>query len=512
MNLLTLMRAGALLAAVLVAACAADQAGPEELPDPSGAGALCRVGPDGGLPAGLTVDRGIGGTGAPLTIADRGIGGTGIIGVVTGFASVCVNGLEVQYDTAAPVAIDGAPASVAALRAGQVVAITADGAAASLRARSIAVRTEVAGRIESVQFGSGLLTIGGQPVAVSPGTWGADRFALGDWVAVSGLRRPDGAILALRLDSAPVGALRARGRVSRSGGTSRVGSLALPDGLAADLTPGQPVTVSGSYVAGRPVVDAVSPEALFADAVSYFGSAARRLVLETYTRTESGFIVIDDRRVPTGSGVAGKQARSGVAIVTLDRGPDGSFTAVGVRYTDPRRTRPAAGTGRGATIGSAHDRPSAPPNGAAPAALAPSPDAPNVDPATGTPADPTAPAAPNADLPSAGTPGSQDRAPFSGGTAPAASGAAGGIPLSSLTQPAAPEGPDNVPQLGAAPRLSVSAAVQSATTVTHSGAAATVTPATIGVVRPPPVIPPSVIPPSVTAIPSASAPVRPKPR
>ena len=51
----------------------------------------------------LFADRGIGGTGAPAALsaasrtADRGIGGTGIIGVVTGFGSIFVNGLEIQY-------------------------------------------------------------------------------------------------------------------------------------------------------------------------------------------------------------------------------------------------------------------------------------------------------------------------------------------------------------------------------------------------------------------------------
>lgn len=45
---------------------------------------------------GISADSGIGGTGQQ---AQEGIGGTGIIGVITGFASVCVNGLEILYDT-----------------------------------------------------------------------------------------------------------------------------------------------------------------------------------------------------------------------------------------------------------------------------------------------------------------------------------------------------------------------------------------------------------------------------
>ena len=67
------------------------------------------VGPDGGAPI---AERGIGGTGGPATTGDRasaapgpppyglghaGIGGTGMTGIVTGFASVCVDGLEVRW-------------------------------------------------------------------------------------------------------------------------------------------------------------------------------------------------------------------------------------------------------------------------------------------------------------------------------------------------------------------------------------------------------------------------------
>ena len=38
------------------------------------------------------------------------MGGTGIIGTITGFASVCVNGLEVEFEDDTPVEIDGTPA------------------------------------------------------------------------------------------------------------------------------------------------------------------------------------------------------------------------------------------------------------------------------------------------------------------------------------------------------------------------------------------------------------------
>jgi hypothetical protein len=106
---------------------------------------ICRVGPDGAPPVdaavpglkGREADRGIGGTGAPAEVqvaivtADRGIGGTGIIGVVTGFASICVDGLEVAYDATSAVDIEGTTADPSQVRVGEVVAIEAVGSPAA---------------------------------------------------------------------------------------------------------------------------------------------------------------------------------------------------------------------------------------------------------------------------------------------------------------------------------------------------------------------------------------------
>ncbi|MBV8397362.1 MAG: hypothetical protein JOZ17_01325, partial [Acetobacteraceae bacterium] len=106
------VRAAGLLAILLLAvsSCARPEAHRPPTPPQSGEATheVCRVGPDGGpllsdrgiggtgaafkVPPAVA-DRGIGGTGAafaPSNWADRGIGGTGIIGVITGFASVCL--------------------------------------------------------------------------------------------------------------------------------------------------------------------------------------------------------------------------------------------------------------------------------------------------------------------------------------------------------------------------------------------------------------------------------------
>jgi hypothetical protein len=74
-------------------------------------------------------DQGIGGTGASIapdeSEGDRGIGGTGVIGTITCFGSIVVNGLRIAYPENASMRIDGAAAPPAALRIGQVVRVIA---------------------------------------------------------------------------------------------------------------------------------------------------------------------------------------------------------------------------------------------------------------------------------------------------------------------------------------------------------------------------------------------------
>ncbi len=166
------MRIGRLSGALAVAviALAGCRSSAPETPQPgtrASAAVTCRVGPDGG-PA--VADRGIGGTGEPKRrVADRGIGGTGIIGVITGFGSVCVNGFEVAYDPAVPVSVDGRPDGADILRVGQLAAIEASGGTgAMLHARRLAVRHEVVGPVEAAPGGTGALRVAGRSSPCRP--------------------------------------------------------------------------------------------------------------------------------------------------------------------------------------------------------------------------------------------------------------------------------------------------------------------------------------------------------
>lgn len=157
-----------------------------------------------GAPARNDTD-GIGGTGQQAS-QDEGIGGTGIQGVITGFASVCLNGLEVHTPAQTPVSLLGQTASLADLRVGQVVNIHAVGSPNNLHARQVEVLHAAVGSVERTAV-PGQLRVMGQAVRLSDETRFATglspaTLAQGGAVRVSGLRAADGSIHATRLDRA----------------------------------------------------------------------------------------------------------------------------------------------------------------------------------------------------------------------------------------------------------------------------------------------------------------------
>ena len=155
-------------------------------------------------------DSGIGGTGH--ADPDSGVGGTGIFGTITGFASVCVNGLEIHYDPDVSVTSNGEPASTADLAVGRVVWILAAKRGERLVADSIAMLSALVGPLDHVDPERGLLVVAGETVEVPPSAIVLGRpggtIESGIRVDVSGLRRPDGRVVASRVDVAGPGALR----------------------------------------------------------------------------------------------------------------------------------------------------------------------------------------------------------------------------------------------------------------------------------------------------------------
>ena len=90
----------------------------------------------------------------------------------------------------------------ATLRVGEVAVVQASGEAGALHAVSIGVRHDASGQITAVAEAADAIDVAGQHVLLSPATRLAAELKVGAWVAVSGLRDPNGAIRATRIDDA----------------------------------------------------------------------------------------------------------------------------------------------------------------------------------------------------------------------------------------------------------------------------------------------------------------------
>ncbi len=319
--------------------------------------AACSTGPNGeatATPSDKLADRGIGGTGInaspsapPVMEADRGIGGTGIVGVVTGFASICLNGREVAFTNDTPVVQDGAPAALSTLRAGQFTAVEAAGEGAGLTARRIAIRHEVSGPVEEVEA-DGMLRVAGQRVKVTKETWGAGPVAVGEWLAVSGLRAFDGVIDATRIDKRGPGEVLAHGLLVRDGARLRIGSLEVrrnlggPTGAPATVPVpvGAEVTAVGRYSDGIIYADTLDPDLLVTNPVVYFGPAVTVFLVEGYATVGGGRLRIGPRFfIPAPGEVASFAPLR--AVAEFRRGGNGALALTGLRAPGPR-----AGPGR----------------------------------------------------------------------------------------------------------------------------------------------------------------------
>jgi hypothetical protein len=235
-------------------------------------------------------DQGIGGTGISRG-DDHGIGGTGIVGIIQRFGSIFVNDERISYAHDVPVHIDGEASSAKRLQIGQVARVVAvrqaNGALATGR---IDVVSEVSGPIEAV--GHGEITVLGQRVAsAGGGSW----RQVGSNVAVFGLRRTDGVIVASLVTPHHGAAVRVTGLLERGSDGLRIGGLRL-EGVDNALV-GQRVRVEGAVGQGAMQVARARVDD-FSDL-----AGASRLSIEAYVRRVgsnlqlgSGYVARDTSR------------------------------------------------------------------------------------------------------------------------------------------------------------------------------------------------------------------------
>ncbi|TIX90760.1 DUF5666 domain-containing protein [Rhizobium sp. P44RR-XXIV] len=170
------------------------------------------------------LDHGIGGTGQSISgETDHGIGGTGVFGTIQRFGSIFVNGNRIAYSPDVLVNIDGVRADQRALRLGQVVRVALNGSPDHPSAHAIYVTSEVIGPIESMSTDS--IVVLSQTIELTPHTY---RPALkpGEIVAVYGIRKPDGTIVASRIEKRVAKSrMLLRGVAQSHNGHVKVGNL-----------------------------------------------------------------------------------------------------------------------------------------------------------------------------------------------------------------------------------------------------------------------------------------------
>ncbi len=267
---------------------------------------------------------------------DRGIGGTGVIGTIRRFGSIVVNDLRVTFPADVRVSIDGRPATLRDLRIGHVVRVLARRRGGRLATRAIVARSEVVGPLDSREA-DGLVVLGqrvelGEGVALPP-------HRPGDTLAVSGLRRLDGTVVASLVERRPGAAARLSGPVAVGpDGAPAIGGIRV-DGLASALV-GRRVTVVGvrSAAGFRAASVAVEPPVPFA--------AADQLSVEAYVaRSPEGLRLGSGLDVAAGfATLSALEPDAAVrAVVVVRPGPAGRLEARSVRVEhDPGGARRGA--------------------------------------------------------------------------------------------------------------------------------------------------------------------------
>ena len=265
---------------------------------------------------------GAGGTGLrPDTVDGTGQGGTGLIphkksggdgsgsggtghtveveGVITGFASICVNGLELQYSPDTPVTIQGKTGSSKDLNVGQVVRALAKGRGNQLTLQRIHVRHLLVSKLEGLDLGK--LRAQGRNISLSPHAVLPSSLVPGVKVAVSGFVGAHGQAVATRLDVVPNDTPDSlTGEVQRNAqGELTVDGVALK-GRLAKLEPGDLIRAEGHYEHGRMQVTRFEREerAMLVDRVVMQGLVSRanksgiringqRFLLDSKTRMQA---------------------------------------------------------------------------------------------------------------------------------------------------------------------------------------------------------------------------------
>ena len=288
---------------------------------------------------------------------ESGIGGTGIIGTITGFGSIFVNGVEVEVERNTRLSVDGQPASDFELARGNVVEVLAVEQRGVTHASRIQVRHEIIGKVEHVDSANNRFTVLGQTVLQDAQTGAMPRP--GDSVQISGFRDATGDIHATRVAKTRGGNLLLSGTARTvHKGSFYIGKQKVSVRDSTTLQPGTRVQVRGRL--RGTTLEASSLAVLDSQP---FGNSVQRLLVQGFISKESGQVYRID-------GVSfinhdTLQARQSAPLrVEIKRSATGEWAAtrlIGERGLPLGRPEPRPGFGNAGHAPAMLHRPSMPP-------------------------------------------------------------------------------------------------------------------------------------------------------
>jgi len=248
-------------------------------------------------------EGGLGGTGheaAPTrpinqsASTEGGLGGTGLIGVITGFGSICVDGHDIELDKETRVIAQNDSATGAKLALGQTVEVIASPKRGRLTAQTVSITRTLSGPATEYRKDDQTLYVLGQPVDTSESVLvGAnllDSLASGNVRAnISGQWRVDGVLAATRIElvkSRRANSASISGPVAMTDNNQlRIGNVNIVIPRAARLQSGSSVRIRGEWRNGKLYAKRVQPIKPL-----LLASNAKHIVWEGYLRvTQEGY-------------------------------------------------------------------------------------------------------------------------------------------------------------------------------------------------------------------------------
>jgi hypothetical protein len=188
---------------------------------------------------------------------DYGIGGTGIVGSVTGFGSIFVNGIEIEIDERTPITVNGRQVTQHDIAIGETVEVLATDSQAYTHAARLNIRHEIIGPVSSWDATSGSMSILGQLIRIENSS---DDWQRGQYLAVSGYVDAEGVVQARRIDPAGDSSILLRG--DRSEISARLAQAGIDFDRQAVANHADEIRLSGRLTQNRLAIDEISQSSL----------------------------------------------------------------------------------------------------------------------------------------------------------------------------------------------------------------------------------------------------------